>query len=65
MILSSRRATGAECSTPTPPAPATRRGHFCTQENPMHLTTRADWIVATVCLTLYISAITLGAVAGL
>lgn len=31
----------------------------------MHLTTRADWIVAITCLALYISAIALGVVAGL
>ena len=31
----------------------------------MHLTTRADWLVAIVCLTLFVLAIVLGAAAGL
>lgn len=31
----------------------------------MHLTTRVDWVVATICLTLYVAAIILGVVAGL
>lgn len=31
----------------------------------MHLTTRADWIVAAICLTLFALAIALGVAAGL